>query len=631
MVHGLRSLLSISDDLPFFATDFVERRWPRFVIRGAFAAVLLVAAYIPALAGNLLWVDDTQAASESLLRSTSGLAYLWRHPLSQSGYQPLADTFLWVQYQLWAAHPQGYHGVSLLLHGTNCLIAWLILRRLNVPGAWLIALVFGLHPLQVQAVAWVGGQPILFATLLYGLALLLYLRFAGVEPIFELDPTIRFSTEWYATSTHEALLPPAPGLASRASYAASLLLFVLSLLADFTCASLPWVILIVLGWRLGRITRRNVKHLRLFLAVSVLAYAFEFWRAETYARHHDIASTLSFLGRILVAGRALAFYVTHIVWPVSLSFAPRQWEVDTQSAWQYFFPALMLAAMLMLWSQRRRIGKGIGVGLAFFIANLLPVLGLFRHGWMRYSFVGSHLGYRAAIGLFALLIAGLMAWITHAPSKNAQRLFRLVTGVALLPLLVLLTAMQSAAYATDESLWQSALSADHTSTLAHKRLASLYLKDGKPQRAVEHIQAALTDDPNNLSLALQLGQVFESQSRLHDAMSQYLWAIHLDPQNAEAYVRAASITAREGDTSEAINYYLHALRLDPNDVIAHNGIGQLYADGGRTEEAMSHFRDALRIDPNSPARACAARLLFRRRQLAEAAEQLQPAAQNRSQ
>src|SRR5687768_17216680 len=141
-----RRLVGLFEELPYHPPDLYTPRWPEFVIRGGLIVLVCGVAFLPALVGDVLWADESQVTANELLRSGSGLARLWREPTAQHSYRPLADTLLWVEHRVWRALPTGYHLVSLLLHTANVLLAWAVLRRLEVRGAWLAALAFALHP-----------------------------------------------------------------------------------------------------------------------------------------------------------------------------------------------------------------------------------------------------------------------------------------------------------------------------------------------------------------------------------------------------------------------------------------------------------------------------------------------------
>ena len=118
-------------------------------------AALTITFYVPALRGQFIWDDDDYVSENETLRSASGLFRIWAEPGAVPQYYPLTHTTYWVEYHLWGPQPANYHVVNVLLHGVNALLVGAVLRRLAVPGAWLAAAIFALHPIQVESVAWV--------------------------------------------------------------------------------------------------------------------------------------------------------------------------------------------------------------------------------------------------------------------------------------------------------------------------------------------------------------------------------------------------------------------------------------------------------------------------------------------
>ncbi|HKA31224.1 MAG TPA: O-GlcNAc transferase, partial [Candidatus Binatia bacterium] len=143
-----------------------------------FAAIvgLAVAAYIPALGGGFIWDDETWVTVNRTLKTMDGLRAIWLTP-SAPQYYPLLQTVLWAEYHVWGLHPLGYHLVNVLLHALNASLVWLVLRRLAIPGSWMAAAVFALHPVHVESVAWIAELKNVQSSFFYLLALLAYLRF----------------------------------------------------------------------------------------------------------------------------------------------------------------------------------------------------------------------------------------------------------------------------------------------------------------------------------------------------------------------------------------------------------------------------------------------------------------------
>ncbi len=180
--------------------------------------------FAPALNGQFLWDDDAHVTRPEL-RSVAGLARIWFEPGATRQYYPLLHTAFWVQHHLWGDAVFGYHLVSVLLHATSAILLWLILRRLEVQGAWLAAAIFAVHPVQVESVAWISEQKNTLSLTFFLASLFLYLDF---------DRDRR-----------------------KSRYVAAFVLFVLGLLTKTIVATLPGVILVIFWWQRGRLSWRR--------------------------------------------------------------------------------------------------------------------------------------------------------------------------------------------------------------------------------------------------------------------------------------------------------------------------------------------------------------------------------------
>src|SRR5271157_527348 len=187
---------------------------------------LTLACYWPALRGELVWDDDAHVTRPEI-RSVAGLWQIWSDLHATQQYYPLLHSAFWIEHRLWGDAPLGYHLINVLLHAAAACLLVLILRRLRVAGAWLAGLLFAVHPVCVESVAWISEQKNTLSLVFYLLAALAYLRF---------DRGRR--RKWYALA---------------------LGLFVLALLSKSVTAMLPGALLLVLFWRRGRLSwRRDV-------------------------------------------------------------------------------------------------------------------------------------------------------------------------------------------------------------------------------------------------------------------------------------------------------------------------------------------------------------------------------------
>jgi tetratricopeptide (TPR) repeat protein len=556
-----------------------ERADPKPIIsRDAGWAALVVcatlAAYFPALGGAFLWNDGDYVTAPAL-RSLGGLARIWKEVGATQQYYPLLHSFFWVQHLLWGDRPLGYHAVTILLHAGSAVLFALVLRRLlsgsqaRPPAGteWLAALLFALHPVHVESVAWISEQKNTTSLALYLASALLYLRF---------DETRRPRT-----------------------YAAALALFACALACKTVTASLPAALLVAFWWKRGRLDwRRDVVPLLPWLALGAAAGLFSGWVERKYVGAQGGEFDLAGAARTLVAGRAVWFYAGKLAWPFGLNFIYPRWTVDATAWWQWLFPLGVLAVAAALWSMRRR-SRGPLAAFLFFTGSLFPVLGFFNLYGDRYSWVWDHWQYLPDLGPVALAAVGLAAGWTRA----APHLGRLGAGLAaaLLVLLGSLSWAHCGMFHDDETLYRETLDRNPASWLAHNNLGTLLSgRPGGSKEAVAQFEEAIRLRPDYAMTHYNLGNALARvPGRTGDAIAQLEEAIRLNPDYAEAHINLGAILARiPGRLDEAIAHYNEALRIDPASADARNNLGSAFAMmPGRMDDAIAQFREALRLQP----------------------------------
>lgn len=548
--------------------------------------LLTLLAYIPAMRGGYIWDDNAHITDNAALRSSDGLASIWFNPKVLPQYYPLVHTTFWVEYRLWQLHPFGYHLVNVLLHAINAILLLLVLRYLRVPGAWLAAAFFALHPVHVESVAWITERKNVLSGFFYLSSALAYLRFANVTG----DPA--------NTSLSSDIHPLTSGKSSRSwgFYAFSLFLFLCALLSKTVTCSLPAAILLVLWWKRGRICRRDILTLIPYFVVGALFGLTTVWLEKYHVGAYGGEWALSFLDRCLVAGRALWFYAGKLLWPHSLTFIYPRWQIDSGVWWQYLFLAAALAVISILWVMRRRIGKGPFVAVAFFAGTLVPALGFFDVYPMRFSFVADHFQYLASIGLIALAAASMTAFLGRLGPRQSTTGF--VVCMAVLFVFGVLVWKQGTIYGDAETLYRDTISKNPHAWMAHYNLGVLLVNRGRSDEVMAHFSEALRLQPDDADAHYNLGVALEKQGRLKEAMAHFAEAVRLRPDYADAHYSMAVVLARQNKFKEAISHYSNALRVNPTYAQAHNNLGVALFSLGKLNKAIEHYRTALKLVPN---------------------------------
>jgi tetratricopeptide (TPR) repeat protein len=546
--------------------------WKSPVAGAALIILLTVIAYLPALRSGFIWDDDDYVTRNLALRSLRGLEGIWFRPGSTVQYYPLDFTSHWIEYHLWGLRPLGYHVTNVLLHALNAVLLWLALKRLKIPWSWWVATVFALHPVNVESVAWITERKNVLSGLFYLLALHAYLRFRSLDAGEE-TPVCNW---WY--------------------YLLTFLFFLCALLGKTSTCSLPAVLALLIWWKKGRVTRRDVTPLvPLFILGTVMGLMTQ--RMEQRAGASGVEWSLSAAQRCLVAGRALWFYAGKLFWPRPIMFIYPRWQVDAAVAWQYLFPLAALAVLATLWLLRFRIGRGPLVAVLFFAGTLVPALGFFNVFYFRYSYVADHFQYVAQLGLLCLA-GSVFSVICKRVNREGRILATLTSALVLLSLGV--SAWNRAhVYQNAETLWRDTLTKNPRCWMAYNNLGLTQRHAGKVQDAIASYRQSLQINPDNAEAHYNLGNSLLDIGKVNDAIAEYEQALRIQPDSASAQNGLAMALVRAGRIQDAIARYQRSLQTNPNPAEAHYNFGNFLLQAGRVDDAVAEYEQVVRLRPDS--------------------------------
>jgi tetratricopeptide (TPR) repeat protein len=543
--------------------------WSRKSVMTGLLLFLTLLAYVPAMQGGFIWDDDSYVTENQTLRSLEGLEKIWVQPNSTPQYYPLVFSSFWLEYKLWGLNPTGYHLVNILLHALSALLLYRLLVYLNVPGAWLAAAVFALHPVHVESVAWVAERKNVLSGFFYFSSAFCLFRFFGLAGEGE-----KKSNLWW--------------------YAAGLLLFACALLSKTVTSTLPAAMLLVLWWKRGSVKGRELAALAPFFALGLAMGLATAWLEKHHVGAMGSQWDLSLVESFLVAGHALWFYLGKLVWPRELIFNYPRWQVDASIWWQYLYPAGVVLVVVILWLYRKRLGRGPLVGVLFFCGTLFPALGFLDVYPFRYSYVADHFQYLASVGLIVLLV-GLI-------SKAVSRWDRRITSFLALPVLLLLgwqTWHQGYVYRDVKTLWSDTIKKNPLSWMAHNNLGAVLADEGRVGEALSHYSRALQLNASHPEIHNNLANILVKLGKFHEAETHYLRALQIEPEYVKAHNNLGNLLAAQGRLDEAIAHYSEALRLRPDYAEAHSNLGNVLASQGKFREAVDQYSEALRIKPDN--------------------------------
>ncbi len=545
-------------------TGATPARWPEPLLVALVVGATLV-TFWPSLHGAFIW-NDSDYVTRPDLRSLAGLGRIWTKLGATQQYYPLLHSLFWVQARLWGDHVLGYHLVSVATHAASAVLFGVLLTRLRVPGAWIGAMLFALHPVHVQSVAWITEQKNTWSLLFHLGAALAYLRF---------DQTRR-----------------------RGAWFAALALFVLSLLCKTATATLPAALLVVFWWQRGRLEwRRDVAPLLSWLVLAFGYAVFTAWVERTYLRAQGADFDLSLPARVLVAGHAICFYAGKLVWPFGLNFVYPRWSIDPLALSQWCWPLAAVALAVALWGLRHRTRTPLAVFLVF-VGSLVPVLGFVNLYGSLYSFVWDHWQYLADLAPLALAGAGgarIVAW-----TEGRTRFAGAAATVGLAVVLGLVSARRCGDFRDLETLYRTTLARNAEAWMAEYNLAALLAKTGRSAEALVHYRAAARLRPDEAVIRVNYGEALgEFPEHRDEAIAEMRAALQLKPDLPVAHYNLAFLLAgKSGQTAEAIQELETTLRLKPDDRQARLLLGSLLAPTPeRRAEAIRYFESLLRENP----------------------------------
>jgi tetratricopeptide (TPR) repeat protein len=531
---------------------------------GGVALVVLVAiCYLLTIQHTYIWDDDAYVTDNPHLRTFAGLSQIWTHIGATPQYYPVTFTSFWLEVQTVGLNPQVSHAINLLLHAASTLLLWTILRKLLVPGAWMAAALFAVHPINVESVAWISERKNTLS-MAFGLsALWVYLRYAGLIVVEKVIPAPKPKpAEGEAGEEEEGegvklSLPDDP----TRLYLIFLALFMCALLSKTTMSVLPVAILVITWWKHGRVTMKDIRPLLLPIGLAFIAGMLTSWieqhpyingaRGPEWQLGDSWASDK--LARLALAGQVSVFYVVKVLlphtspnlvhvsespgwitpylpWPLMFSYP--KWRVNIANPLQWLGTILCIAVPLILWVGRSKLGRGpVAIVLLYFV-GLLPAMGFFRIFPQRYSWVADHFAYVGAIALF-IGLAALGTIILRRVQAQAREIAGcLVGGVVIVPRVVL-SIVHSTSFADAPTLWHETIVRNPRSWWVMLNEANSLVSHAKQMKAEKK-------DPADIRGVLQ-----SSEIHIRNALKIY-------PDSYEGYYQLANLARDLGRVGPAL-------------------------------------------------------------------------------
>ncbi len=530
--------------------------------------LIVLVVHLPAVSARALSFDDNSYMTENPLvqkpswnSAWTFLREVWSPSTVAGYYQPLSMISLMLDYSA-GGRPYNlapFHKTSLALHmmNTGLIIVLLYLLFGKPMPAAIVGLIFGVHPMTVEPIPWVGERKTLLAAFFALWCLIFYVRYAR-----------KSGWTWYT---------------------ACLVAYVLALMSKPTSTPLPMVLLLLDYWPLGRLSRKTIVEKLPFFAIGA------FSAMVTYISQKNVGGVIgpgdySWTRAPLLVCHNIIFYLSKMIWPVDLTSHypyPTPFSLSSPMILAGVIGTAVLIVFVLIslrWSRAFATG-----GLIFFLV-LLPTIQIVGFSPVIAS---DKFAYLPSVGLLMVLAWG----IAKIQGVKAKRALVAVAGV-----IVILECVGTRSYLkvwqTTETLNRRLLALSPRGAVVHYKVGTDLYRSGEVDGGIEHLREAIRLDPNHYLAYLNLGSALEMKGDPNAAIACYQEVIRRDPKCFPGYSNLATTLASQGKVDESIRCLQQAIRLKPDFVIARFNLAVAYDMKGQLEEAIREYREVLKLDPN---------------------------------
>jgi len=551
--------------------------------------------YVPAFHGDWLWDDDQEITQNALLPDPNGLVKIW-HGESGADYLPLKSSVQWVYFQFFKADRTAWHVLNVVLHVINALLFWRVLARLGVRQAWLGGLIFSIHPILVESVAWVSELKNTLSLPFLLLAMLTWINFNEKgrirDYVFTLvlfvlailckSSVIMFPCVLVLYSWWRSLQPDGSEMEFRSPFFKGLVEDFLGVFADFKKEG----IFSKTFWT------GAIASLPFFALSAVFAYVTIYFQ-HGRAIGSETIPVGDMLSRTEIAGYSIWFYIVKIIAPWGLLPIYPRWEPQL---WMLVAWPALLAVLFAFWTKRKTWGSHLLLGFGFFLINLFPIIGFIKMSYMRITWAADHFLYLPALGLIGLAAAGIGLLYDRSKRHNQS----LLAGLGAIALTVMAVAAHGYAgvFANEYEMWTHTLKYNPNAWQAHSRLGKVMIERGDNDAAFFHISESVRLRPDLAETHNNYGAMLEKKGDVNGAIEQLRMAVERAPDINIYKINLASLLVRVNRHQEGAEIYKQLLETDPNNptFLCNLGVAQYFL--GDNDAAIASFQKALAIAPN---------------------------------
>ena len=574
-----------------FSTPVDDRAWGAdrvasvrdLLFRGGVILLAVLWIYSPTYHGDWLWDDDSILTANLVVQSASleGLSSIWLGPTG-ADYFPLSYTALWAQWPFFGLNSTGYHAVTILLHATAAILLWRLLLVMRIPGAWLAGLLFAIHPVCVESVAWVSEIKNTISLPFFLLSAIFFVKHD--EAVWGDDPEDAGVWNWLL----------------------SVGFFALAMLAKTSVVMFPVVLLVHAWWKRGGISKRDVVATAPFFLVSLVlglvTIYYQHGRAigEEKMPVADLFTVVGFLSRTATAGMAILFYFWEAVFPFRLLPIYPQWQVNPPQLSQFLPWPILVAAGCGLWSFRGTATAPTAArhalfGLGFFLLMIFPILGFITISYMRITWVADHFNYVAIIGIIVPLCALAAAWF--AAARPPLQLTALAAATVLFAGLAVSSLRYAHVFVNEDALWTYTLESNPDAWQAHNRLGAKKGARGDLEGALYHFTNSTRLRPDLGETHNNLATTYMALGRTDEALEEFKVTTELLPKVFAVQMNRGYALTNAGRNEQAEKWYRDLVERFPQQFEAWNNLGIVQVNKGNRTEGIVALRRAVELAP----------------------------------
>jgi len=527
--------------------------------------VIIFLSLFPALNNGFTgWDDDIYITENAVVKDFSWENIQKMFTTFMLGYHPLVLVTYSIEYQFFKLNPRGYHITSLILHLLNCLLVFWIICILCEKNfiAFIVALLFGIHPLHVESVAWISDKKDLLASLFFLWALLCYLYYHKKE-----------SVKYYYLS---------------------LIFFVLSLLSKISVVTFP-ILLFVCDYFLYRnFDWPRIKEKIPFFVIAIIFGISAILARQAYQNIlHEGIYTLS--NRIFInIHRFIFYYLMRVIMPVKLSYLRPDFVYNLDLPFSIFISAaiVIISILITLVYRSKKYTKKIIFGSLFFAITIIPALMVIDLGYS-----ADRLIYIPSIGIFYIIGEGFyLLYVKKFKQRKEIKILLLTILIFVIGILSFLTRKLSQVWKDDVTLWEYFVKNYPSDPFTYLNRGIAYEKKGQFEKAILDYDKVISIEPNLIDAYNKRGNSYLVLSKYEEAIADFSKAIQINPYSTEAYNNRGNAYIGIFNCDLAIADFSEVIKINPSFAEAYNNRGIAYCYKGDNDKALTDFNEALRIN-----------------------------------